>query len=183
MIAYFIVLNKKRILAYLAMAILILNLLYYLIFKISYLDWLYALKIRSKSVIAGNHQSSIGSILKVNIHLDSISRIILVILPYLIVAYITYRFQRNIKMNLLPFCLVFPSVITPFLHSYDVLFTLAGFLLVADFSGHIPQACRKILFFFGNSCWLDQRELNCWNCFVFDGRNKLTIGIFRNFLG
>jgi len=142
-VVYLLLLNKKKILLDLAAIILILNLLYYYIFKISYLDWLYALEIRSKSVMSGNDQSSFVSILSVNFNFDSRIRFYLITFYYLVVAYIVYRYRGNIKRSLLPFCLVFPSVITPFLHAHDVLFTFAGLLLVADFQGKFHGLARQ----------------------------------------
>ncbi len=145
MVAFFILNNNKRIILYIAVATFSLNVLYFLFYKITYLDWLRALEIRSKSVTSGSDQSSIAAILSVNFQLEPPISLLLVGVYYLVIIFIIYRYRRNIKWNLLPFCLVFPSVATPFLHSHDVLFALAGLVLVTDTSAILPKIRRLIL--------------------------------------
>lgn len=145
MVAFFILNNNKRIILYIAVTTFSLNVLYFLFYKITYLDWLRALEIRSKSVTSGSDQSSIAAILSVNFQLEPPSILLLVVVYYLVIIFIIYRYRRNIKWNLLPFCLVFPSVATPFLHSHDVLFALAGLVLVTDTSASLPKIRRLIL--------------------------------------
>jgi hypothetical protein len=150
MVAFFILNNNKRIILYIAVATFSLNVLYFLFYKITYLDWLRALEIRSKSVTSGSDQSSIAAILSVNFQLEPPISLLLVGVYYLVIIFIIYRYRRNIKWNLLPFCLVFPSVATPFLHSHDVLFALAGLVLVTDTSAilqmpNIETAVFKII--------------------------------------
>jgi hypothetical protein len=139
LVAFFALNNKKRIVTYLAVIIFSLNMLYSFFYEITYLDWLRALEIRSKSVTSGSDQSSIAAILSVNFQLESSSIHLLVAVYYLAIIFIVYRYRKNIKWNLLPFCLVFPSVATPFLHSHDVLFALAGLVLVMGTSDCFPK--------------------------------------------
>lgn len=144
-VAYFALVGNKRMITYIAVATFSLNVLYFLFYKITYLDWLRALEVRSKSVTSGSDQSSIAAILSVNFQLEQPSILLLVAAYYLAIIFIIYRYRRNIKWNLLPFCLVFPSVATPFLHSHDVLFALAGLVLVTDTSASLPKIRRLIL--------------------------------------
>ena len=145
LVAFFVLNNCKRIIMYIAVTTFSLNVIYFLILKITYLDWLRALEIRSKSVTSGSDQSSIAAILSVNFQLDSPSIHLLVAVYYLAIIFIVYRYRRNIKWNLLPFCLVFPSVATPFLHSHDVLFALAGLILVTNTPDNFLKIRRLIL--------------------------------------
>jgi hypothetical protein len=145
LVMFFALSNKKRIITYLGVITCSLNVLYFLFYKITYLDWLRALEIRSKSVTSGSDQSSITAILSVNFQLESSSIHLLVAIYYLAIIFIVYRYRKNIKWNLLPFCLVFPSVATPFLHSHDVLFALAGLVLVMGTSDCFPKNRRLLL--------------------------------------
>ncbi len=133
LIAYLFLSARKSVLVILATSVLIANILYFVFFKITYLDWLHALENRSKSVASGYDQSSILSILTVNTSMSTESRIVSVLLFYALICLLSFKYKRNIQRNPLPFFLVIPGVASPFLHAHDLLFTVAGFLLVVSF--------------------------------------------------
>ena len=85
LIAYLFLSAKKRVLVYLAASVVIVNVLYFIFFKITYLDWLRALENRSKSVASGYDQSSIISILTVNTSMSTESRMVSVLLFYALI--------------------------------------------------------------------------------------------------
>lgn len=139
LVVFFALNNCKRIIMYIAVTTFSLNVIYFLIYKITYLDWLHALEIRSKSVSSGSDQSSIAAILSVNFQLESPGIHLFVAVYYLAIIFVVYKYRRNIKWNLPPFCLVFPTVATPFLHSHDVLFALAGLILALGAADSFPK--------------------------------------------
>ena len=146
LIAYLFFSAKKRVLVYLAASVVIANTLYFIFFKITYLDWLRALENRSKSVASGYDQSSIISILTVNTSMSTESRLVSVFLFYAVIFLLSFKYQKNIRRNPLPFFLVIPGVASPFLHAHDLLFTVAGFLLVVSFERKNFSSQSALLF-------------------------------------
>lgn len=143
-IAYLFLCVKKRILIYIGLYAILANIFYLLFFKITYLDWLYTLEIRSKSIASGYDQSSISSILKFNFSMEAKSRVVIVVFYYALLCLLIYRYKSNIKRNLFPFSLAISCVASPFFHSHDLLFAVVGLMLVVNFNRNL-DLCHSIL--------------------------------------
>jgi hypothetical protein len=131
----------------LGLVIAAVNVIYQTYFNISYLDWMHALQIRSKSVSNGYDQSSIISILNVNWNMDAGPKLIIIGTYYLTFFYLFFIFRDKIKQNFLPFMLIAPCVLSPFLHAHDVLFAIVGLLLLFDFEKGIPRSQKIAIYF------------------------------------
>jgi hypothetical protein len=129
LLSYFVFLRKIRLVGFVSIVLLILNLIYEYVLGLTYLDWLSALGVRSKSVSSGDDQAAISSILKFNFNMNSKVQIFFTFIYFLFILILLYRSRKNLSENPIALAFVLPCALSPFLHAHDVFFALVGLFL------------------------------------------------------
>lgn len=148
---FFLIKRQYRILIWLPITLMFANVIYFWMFRVSYIDWYRALNVRVQDVNGGYDQASLQGVLDNTLNLSEEARIVLAAL-WLIGLGIWILLQRktlfSAEERLICLALVLPSLASPFLHSHDILFPLLGLILmfrVEVFNGSIKKCLLLIL--------------------------------------
>lgn len=147
-LVYFLYAKKYKFTLCFISLLFLTNFIYYSIWKITYVDWWYALKVRAKSIDGGFDQASLQSILSNSLALGQNTRLLLLFIYYLFILSIV-KIRRNFLLrveNRLAFFLILPTVVSPFLHPHDMLFGILGLLLMVEVNRESSQATLRLLF-------------------------------------
>ncbi len=147
-LAYFLYEKKYNLILCFTSLLVIANVIYFHVCKITYIDWWNALKVRANSIDGGFDQASLQSILINSLNLSQNTRLIVLFVYYLFIISII-KIKKNSLLrieNRLAFFLVLPTVVSPFLHPHDMLFGLMGLLLIVEVKRESREAILKLLF-------------------------------------
>ena len=132
LILYFLILKNHKFIFSLGLTVLGVHFFYQKFLAVNYFTWLDSLKLRSETVIDGNDQASLLTLLKVNFGVSNSFAITSFFMFLILITFVLFRKRQTLVNELESFTMIIPLVISPFMHAHDLLLGLAGFALILD---------------------------------------------------